>query len=306
MSRYKIIANPFAGGGRGKREISRIEGLLGVQNLDYELVQTGYPGHAVEIARDALLIDKFDVVVAMGGDGTVNEVINGLMEAKAKSQRPFAMGVLCAGRGNDFAQAAGIPQDLGEACRTLAGDKRRMVDIARVVVDGKEPGRWFGNCLGIGFDAIGTIEAAKLKRLGGFMSYMAAVLKTIFLYYRAPLTTLVYDDQEYTQPSLMVSIMNGYRIGGGFIMAPDAEMDDGLLDLCIAGEMSRGRMLALIRHFLKGTQASQIEIKTGRTAKISVAAGDGALPAQIDGEILCVDGERIEVELLPRQLEVIS
>ena len=305
MSKYKVIANPAAGGGAGRKALPIVEQLLAGYGVDFEPVLTSFPGHAVEIAREAVLKERFDVVAAVGGDGTCNEVINGVMETKAGGDHHAAVGVIGAGRGNDFGDALGIPREMHAACRVLAQNRRRRIDLGRVVVDGMRPGRYFGNCVGIGFDAIGTIEAAKLPRLGGFMSYLVAVLKTIFLYYQAPLTRVVYDNQELTQPSLLVSIMNGRRIGGGFVMAPEAEVDDGYLDLCIAQKMSRMRILALVRHFLKGTQASQREIKTGRGAVISVAAVEGTLPAQTDGEILCVDGKQIEIELLPRQLEVV-
>jgi diacylglycerol kinase (ATP) len=125
------------------------------------------------------------------------------------------------------------------------------------------------------------------------------------LYYKAPLTTIEYDGQRLTQPSLMISIMNGQRLGGGFVMAPDAEPDDGLFDLCIAHEVSRARMFGLIPHFLRGTQATQEPITTGQAAHISITAVDGSLPAHTDGEISCVDGQHLEIELLSRQIEVV-
>jgi len=302
--RYRIIANPVAGSGSGRRAIPRIQRLLTEWGLDFDLVRTEYPGHATELARQSA-IAGYDVVVAAGGDGTSNEVINGLMEAKEAGRSSVVMGVLGVGRGSDFANAVAIPADLESACRTLVEDRRRMIDLGKVV-GGKYPqGRYFGNCVGVGFDAIGTIEAAKLPRLGGFLSYLVAVLKTIFLYYNAPLVTIEYDGQTLTQPCLMVSVMNGRRLGGGFIMAPDAEPDDGLFDLCIAHAVSRVRVFTLIPHFFRGTQASQEPIKTGRAARISIIAVGGSLPAQTDGEILCVDGQRLDIEILPRQMEVV-
>jgi diacylglycerol kinase (ATP) len=304
METYKIIANPTAGGGAGERAIPQIERLLAKYNLDSDIVRTQRPWHAAELAREAATAG-WDVIVAAGGDGTANEVINGLMEAKQAGKHSSAMGVLCIGRGNDFAHGVGVPHDLEHACRVLVEDHRRMVDVGRVVGGIYPQGRYFGNCVGVGFDAIGTIEVAKLPRLGGFLSFFIAVLKTIFLYYRAPLTTVEYDGQTLTQPSLMVSIMNGRRLGGGFMMAPDAEPDDGLFDLCIAHEVSRARMFSLIPHFLRGTQATQEPITTGQAAHISVTAVAGSLPAHTDGEILCIDGQHLEIELLARQIEVI-
>jgi diacylglycerol kinase (ATP) len=304
MAKYKVIANPAAGGGAGARAIPHVKRLLAKHGLDFDVVCTERPWHAAELAREAAAAG-YDVLVAAGGDGTANEVINGLMAAQRAGQPAPALGVLCIGRGNDFAYGVGVPHDLELACQVLAADHRRTIDVGRVAGGMYPQGRYFGNCVGVGFDAIGSIEAAKLPRLGGFLSYLIAVLKTIFLYYRAPLTTVKYDEQTLTQPSLLVSIMNGQRLGGGFTMAPDAQPDDGLFDLCIAHEVSRARMFALIPHFLRGTQATQEPITTGRAARVSITALEGALPAQTDGEILCIDGQRLEIELLPRRIEVI-
>jgi YegS/Rv2252/BmrU family lipid kinase len=304
MRKYKIIANPTAGGGTGERAIPRIERLLAKHRLNFDMVCTERPWHAAQLAEEAV-VAEYDVIVAAGGDGTANEVINGLMQAKRAGKQSSAMGVLSIGRGNDFAHGVNVPYGLERACQVLVEDHRRTIDVGRVVGGMYPQGRYFGNCVGVGFDAIGTIEVAKLPRLGGFLSYFIAVLKTIFLYYKAPLTTVTHDGQTLTQPSLMVSVMNGQRLGGGFVMAPDAEPDDGLFDLCIAHEVSRARMFGLIPHFLRGTQATQEPITTGQAAHISIAAVDGSLPAHTDGEILCIDGQHLEIELLARQIEVV-
>jgi diacylglycerol kinase family enzyme len=103
----------------------------------------------------------------------------------------------------------------------------------------------------------------------------------------------------------MVSIMNGQRMGGGFYMAPEGRPDDGTLDLCIAQEVSRPRIFGLIPHFLKGTQASQEPIRMVQATRVAVTAEEGVLPAHADGETLCVDGQRLEIELLPSQIDMI-
>ncbi len=304
MKQHKIIANLATARGAGARAVPQIERLLTKHGLDFDIVCTERPWHAAELAKEAA-VAGCDVIVSAGGDGTSNEVINGLMEAKQAGKHSFAMGVLSLGRGNDFAHGIGVPYDLEHACRVLAEDHRRVIDIGRVAGGLYPQGRYFGNCVGVGFDAIGTIEAAKLPRLGGFLSFFIAVLKTIFVYYKAPISTVTYDGHTLTQPSLMISIMNGRRLGGGFWMAPDAEPDDGLFDLCIVHEVSRARIFRLIAHFLRGTQATQEPVTTGQAAQISITAVEGALPAQTDGEILCIDGQHLEIELLPRQIEVI-
>jgi diacylglycerol kinase family enzyme len=150
-----------------------------------------------------------------------------------------------------------------------------------------------------------TLEAVKMTHLTGYPSYIVAVLKTVFLYYQAPLAKIEYDGQTITQPSLMVSIMNGQRMGGGFFMAPQGQPNDGLFDLCIARQVSRTRIFGLIPHFMRGTQATQEPVTMGQAQKVVVTAVEGALPAHADGETLCTEGQRLELELLPSQIEII-
>jgi len=303
VAKFKIIANPSAGHGKGERAIPEIEQELRGLNLDFNLVRTERPLHGIELARQAAL-EGVEVVVAAGGDGTVNEVLNGLIEARKTSQNRPALGVLCTGRGNDFAACLRIPADLAGGCRVLQGNRRRLIDIGHVV-GGKYPqGRFFANTVGVGFDAIGTIQVAKLPDWG-MLSFLIAILKTILLYYRGPKVRIDYDSQSLTSSTLMFLTMNGQRMGTGFQMAPEAQPDDGWFDLVLVRQVSRTRILSLIPHFLKGTQATQPEISTQRAAKVSITALEGVLPAQTDGEILCVDGTRLDIQLLPRQVEVV-
>jgi len=302
--RYYLIINPIAGRGNGARMAPRIQELLDGHGLDYDLVYTERVGHAIELARQAAA--AYDAVVVASGDGTANEVLNGLMQARLAGEGTPAMSILSVGRGNDFAFGMGIPSDLEAACQALALDQRRTVDVGRVVGGLYPQGRFFGNGVGIGFDAVVGFEAAKMTRLSGYPSYLVAVLKTAFLYYKAPRVAIDYNGDIVTLSTLMVSVMNGRRMGGGFMMAPQGRPDDGLLDLCIARQVSIPRIFALIPHFIRGTQASQEPIQTGRTDRLVVTALEGVLPAHADGETLCTEGKRLEIELLPAQIEMIA
>ena len=304
MTRYKIIVNPTSGRGAGEGAASIIDQMLSDHGLEFDMVRTQRPWQAAELAQQAVT-DGYDVVVAAGGDGTANEVLNGLMWAKMAGSGSAAMGILSVGRGNDFAFGMGVPDDLAAGCQALAQNHRRTVDVGRVVGGQYPEGRYFGNGVGIGFDAVVGFVALEMKRLSGFPSYIVAALKTIFLYYKAPLVRIEYDDQTFTMPALMVSIMNGRRMGGGFLMAPEGEVDDGLLDLCIAKQVSRARIFTLIPRFMAGTQATQKPIRTGRTQRIVVTAVEGILPAHADGETLCTEGEQLIVELLPSQIDIL-
>ena len=303
MTKYMIIANPNAGHGKGARAIPEIERELTCLGLDFDLVRTERVGHGISLAREAAL-GAYQVIVAAGGDGTVNEVLNGLMEARLAGENRPALGVLCTGRGNDFAPCINIPEDLPAAFQVLKDDHRRIIDIGRVV-GGKFPqGRYFANNVGVGFDAIGTIEVAKLPEWG-MLSFLIAILKTIFLYYKGPTVRLDHDDQTLTTSTMMLLTMNGKRMGTGFKMAPDSKPDDGLFDLVIVRQVSRLRIFSLIPHFMKGTQGTQPEVQTLRATRVAITALKGALPAQSDGEIICVDGTRLDIDLLPHQVEVV-
>lgn len=306
MFRYYLIVNPISGRGAGGQLVQRVEELLRGHGLQFDRVLTERPWHAAELAHQAALSGQYDAIVAMGGDGTANEVLNGLMLARQAGAAAIpAMGVLCVGRGNDLAFGMGIPRELEAGCQALAAGRRRTVDVGKVQGGLYPQGRYFGNGIGIGFDAVVGFVAAKMKRLSGFPSYIVAALKTIFLYYRAPLVKIEYDGQELTFPALMVSVMNGRRMGGGFMMAPEGKPNDGLFDLCIAHEVSRLRIFALISKFMSGTQAAHPAITTVHAARVTVTAVAGSLPAHADGETLCTEGDRLTLELLPQQIDVL-
>jgi YegS/Rv2252/BmrU family lipid kinase len=303
--RYKIIVNPTSGRGTGEQSIPQIEKYLSEAGLDFDLVCTERSWHAPELAKQAVA-DGFDVVVSAGGDGTVNEVINGLIMAKDSNIGTATMGVLGVGRGNDFAFSMGIPSELEASCQTLAQNHRRMIDIGRVTGGLFPEGRYFGNGLGIGFDAVVGFEALKLKRLHGFASYVVAALKTIFLYFRAPMVRIDLDGEEITMPALMVTVMNGIRQGGGFMMAPNGAPDDGLFDVCIVRQVSRPQMFVLMQRFMAGTAEGHEASQILPASKVVVTTMDGTLPAHGDGETICVDGKELSIELLPGQLELIT
>ena len=304
MTRYKVIVNPTSGRGRGEEAYPLIEKALHKLNLDFEMCRTEAPGHAIELA-EAASTAGFDVVVCEGGDGTANEVLNGLTRTRLEGRGTAALGLISVGRGNDFAYGVDTSPELGNACRALAEDRRKTIDVGLSTGGDYPQGRYFGNGVGIGSDAVVGFEALKLKRLHGFPSYIVAALKTIFLYYQAPTVRIEYNTEALTQPALMVSVMNGRRLGGGFMMAPEGQIDDGLFDLTIADHVDRATIFALILRFMQGSQVGHPSIKVAQTAKVTVTAEQGSLPAHADGETLCEAGDSLEIEIVPQALEVI-
>jgi diacylglycerol kinase (ATP) len=304
MTKYKFIVNPISGRGAGHKSIPILEQTLRTHQFQYELVLTQRPWHACELALQAAQ-QGFDVVTSVGGDGTANEVLNGLMQAQTNGIRTPVMGILCVGRGNDFAYGVQIPPGLEKGIETLKVDLRKKIDVGYVEGGLFPQGRYFGNGVGIGFDAVVGFEALKLAPLSGFFSYIVAALKTIFLYFNAPQVRIELDNETLEQPSLMVSIMNGKRMGGGFKMAPDSLPNDGLFDICIAGQVSRSGIFALMPRFMKGTQAGHPAIHFSRSTNVTVKAIGGTLPAHADGETLCTDGDQLSLKIFPLALEMI-
>lgn len=304
MDKIKLILNPVSGRGEGASRLKEIEEALSRRRLNFETVLTEYPGHAIELARTAAKAG-FGVVAAAGGDGTANEVLNGLMQADRAGEGRAALGMICVGRGNDFAYGVGVPHDVELDCDILAANHRRTIDVGHVTGGDYPEGRFFGNGIGVGFDAVVGFEALKLKWLSGFPSYIAAALKTMFLYFHAPLVELEYNGETHTRRYLMVSVMNGLRMGGGFMMAPDGDPGDGRLNLCLVEEVTRRRILKLMGRFMKGTQAGQPQITMDQTDALRITAVDGVLPAHSDGETLCERGHTLNIRLIPARLEVL-
>jgi YegS/Rv2252/BmrU family lipid kinase len=301
--RNLIVLNPVAGKGKAAERIPEIETILKSRGLDYELRVTQGVWHAAELAREAGR-EGFSVVVAAGGDGTVNEVVNGLMLARDRGEVPPALGVLSVGRGNDFAYGAAIPASLEGCVDVLASGDPRPMDVGRVTGGDYPEGRYFANGIGVGFDTIVGLEAAKLKRVHGFMAYVIGALRTFILYPEAPLVRLAGDGGTVEKASHQISIMNGKRMGGTFFMAPDSVNHDGLFDLCMAERLRRGEMIALIARYTKGTQAKSRKISTGRSSRYEITALEGGLVVHADGETICVDGRSLVIECLPSALSI--
>ncbi len=300
MQPMKIILNPVAGRGRGARVEPELRRYLEAEGLDFDLVRTVRGGHAAELAEQAVH-DGFESVVAAGGDGTMHEVVNGLMSASGGAEAG-TLGIIPIGSGGDFAYTVGVPTDLRAACHRLAHGQVRVVDVGRVTVSGQGT-RYFDNTVGIGFDGVVTVEALKVKWLRGLALYLPVVLKTVFLSLKVPHATIDYDGQKMVLPALMITVANGPREGGGFLVAPQAQPDDGIFDLCIAAEVSRLVILGLIPHFIQGTHVDREPITMARARRVTISSPDD-LVAHVDGEVLCTEGHQIECEILPQRLRV--
>jgi YegS/Rv2252/BmrU family lipid kinase len=302
--RYKIVVNPTSGAGNGAKLMPVVSEWLKNNKIDFDMQATEYPWHAAKITQEAVE-QGFDVIVSMGGDGTANEVINGILLSQKIGLPAVKMGIIPVGRGNDFAFSMKMPLTYQEGCEALVNPSMKKIDIGYVKGGLYPDGRYFGNGIGIGFDAVVGFQAVKYKKLGGFPSYIFGVLETIFLYFKGPRLRLVMDQETLEVNPLMVSIMNGIRMGGGFMMAPDSKQDDGKFDICLVNELSRIATILLVPKFFSGKQGEHPAVTFYHPSRISVSTLKGSIPAHADGETLCTKGDALEIELLPQALEIL-
>jgi len=299
LERVKIILNPVAGKGHGARVEPEVRDLLLRERLKFDLVRTEYPGHATSLAERAVH-DGFDLIVAAGGDGTTNEVVNGLVGI-SHDGRDFALGVLPVGYGCGFASNVGIPSDLPAACERLARGQTRPVDMCQVTVD-ESASIYFSNTVNVGFGGIVVQETSKMKRARGFAPCLPAVLKAVFRS-QSPRVTIAIGSEEMALPATMICIANGAREGGGFLCAPDAKPDDGAFDMCVVRETSRLNMLMLVPQFITGAHTKRRAVTMSRASHISIASEDNLI-AHMDGELLCSQAHKLDFDILHHALKV--
>lgn len=296
-----IILNPVAGRGKAEKQYPKIDRYMRDKKRDFEIILTKKPGDALDIARN-LPLKENDVTVAAGGDGTCNEVVNGLLTRKSAALSPPIFGVLPVGRGNDFSFTPGIPQDLEKALDILITGRPRKLDAGFVKGGFFPEGRFFVNGVGIGFDTKVGFDAAKMKIKTGFAYALGAIIN-IIRYDPSPVIQIRYDANEVTLPVVIVSVVNGRRMGGSFFMGPDAILDDGLLDICfVRRPINRKKLINLFFHYLKGTQIECEGVSMSRALTFHLKTLEGGMAAHCDGETICFNGQELEISCAPGAL----
>ena len=271
-----VIVNPAAGNGRAARALPWFRERLESRD-DARIEVTRASRHAERLAADAEAAGH-DRVIAVGGDGTVQEVVNGLLDGRSSA----SLGVVPLGRGNDLARSLGLPGELGAAWRVAIGRGSRRIDAARAT-NGAGDSRWFVSAGGIGFDA--QVAAAMVRRQGwqaGRAGYLLTALHELrhFANRRVQLTL---DGIAQETDVLLVAIANGPYYGGGMRIAPDARLDDGVLDVCVVGDISRLTALAQLPNLYRGTHVRHPAVRMATAARIG-AEGDRAALVHLDGE----------------------
>jgi YegS/Rv2252/BmrU family lipid kinase len=294
-----VIFNPAAARGRSGFRFRHLQRMLAKQA---EFQASREAGHAEELAYAAAQ-SGFKTVVAAGGDGTVHEVANGVLRA---ARMEVGFGVLPLGSGNDYAVSLDLPHNWPLLCERLISGKARMVDVGEVR-DETGRSRYFVNTIGLGLSGAVTFESRRIHGLRGLALYGLAAVRAIWRHFQAPNAILTIDGQRWELPTLYLCIALGQREGGGFIIAPQAELDDGLFDYLHAGRMSRWQALSYLPRLALGKiPENDPVIRRGRCRAV-VYQSESSVLAHLDGELFTRPGDdvrRLEIHLLPRALRI--
>jgi diacylglycerol kinase (ATP) len=269
-----LILNPAAGRGAARRVEGMVSRAFRSQGWSIDLVRTERPGHAQELAAQAARAGARHVI-AIGGDGTVHEVANGLLNADSDA----ALGVIPIGSGNDFAKLAGLYRhNPVRAVARLVTARTRRFDAGRVLNE------WFVNSVGFGFGAAVVRARNAMQNLRGFLSYLVPIVKTFFKF-QPPLFDLAAPGFRERGYMMMVEVCNGTTAGGSYRFAPDADPTDGKLDICLIRRVSLPRFLVAIPRVMRGTHIRMPEVALIKAAKLVIRSPEQPLLVHIDGEL---------------------
>ena len=286
-----LIVNLIAGHGRSKALFPKVKAELDRRGIEYELHYTNEPLEATDVAKWGIEAG-FHRIVAMGGDGTVNEIANGMLN------RDAVLAVIPAGTGNDFIRMLGIPADPFEALDVLTNGRERTMDLGQVADD-----RYFVNGVGIGIDAQVARDVLQMKRLQGAAAYVSAAVREVFRFKAFPVT-IESADWQLDATCLSIGLSNGKFAGGGFKLAPEADIVDGRIDISAIEDYSRLERLVRLPRVRAGKHLGWQKVHYRQLTEATIAS-PSKLIAHVDGEPYRLPSEPFSVRVLPNALRVL-
>lgn len=293
--RVKVVLNPYANRWGAKAQAEETVAAFRAAGVECDLVVTETARQGVSIA-EAAAREGYDAVVAAGGDGTINEVINGLIRAAGDgSTVPF--GIIPLGTANDFNLMAGLPDTVEDSVRVIAAGKTRRIDAGQV------NDRFFINNSAAAMEPMVTIENIKMTRLSGEIRYIVALLRAL-LKLKPWQMKLTWDGGGYEGPAYLLSVCNSPRTGG-FMMAPGAELDDGLLDMVFAPQVSKGAVISILLKLMQGKHIYHPAVTFQRITAIDLTSIPGT-PLHSDGELFAEAAETVSYRVLPGKVTLLT
>lgn len=314
LSPALVILNPIAGNGRASKYWPSVEQTLIDAGIEFEMVATTGPLEARKLAEHAP--GKYSQIVSIGGDGTINEIVNGLMHATGE-QISMPVGIVPLGNGDDFAKMippqtpiGKKPFDWNSAVRKIVRGKTKLFDIGRISGVLPESGRlsekhYFVNSFDVGF---GPIAAQNLRTvpsfLNGLSAYLAAIIKTMINFPALKIQIKLDDQVPFEQSTTITAVMNGRCLGNGFWVCPEAHIDDGLFDVMISQQVGRITIMRMIPKLMNATHVNEPIVSMHQAVKVVIESSE-LMAVETDGEIPYHAVNHIELEVLPKRLSVI-
>lgn len=297
-----FIVNPVAAGGKTGKVWASIEEELRALDLPFDHRFTESRGHATTLAREAVE-SEYEMVVAVGGDGTVNEVVNGLVSPGGEKAEAI-LGVIITGRGSDLARTIGIPADYSEACARLAGERTTTVDLGLVEFsrEAERRQRYFVNVGGGGFDAEVAERANRAPNfMGGTIPYLSSLVTTLIAYRNKPLELILDEGEPMQMVANSVVVANCQYFGGGMRVAPDADPHDGLFDVVVIGDIDKVDFLMTVPKVYDGTHITHPQVDVYRAKRVEVRSQQRLL-LQVEGEV-CGEAP-LTFHIIPAALQI--
>jgi YegS/Rv2252/BmrU family lipid kinase len=303
---WLVVVNPNAGRRKGLRDWGKISDHLNRYELRYEAVFTERPGHATEIVTERVDREGFRRIVVVGGDGTMNEVVNGVFRQKRYKTTDITLGMITVGTGNDWGRMFGIPADYEEAIRILTRSQTFIQDAGKVrYCNADEPGdRYFVNIAGMGFDAEVTRKTNRLKEKGrgGILLYFMNIF-TSLLNFRHVEALINVDGLDVENKIFSMNVGICRYSGGGMIQAPNAVPDDGLFDLTVIRKLSKPDVILSLKRLYNGTIHMHPKVDSYTGKSIRVESRD-TIRLETDGETL--GHTPIEFSIIPKSVRVLT
>jgi diacylglycerol kinase (ATP) len=294
----KVILNPYAGRWLARQRWTEVEAALKAAKVNYEFVETNGPGHGISLAAEAVR-QGFNPIIAAGGDGSISEVINGIIQASEPGKTP-SFGVIPLGSANDLVDNLHLPKDLPAAAQVIAAGNVRLMDICEV------NGRYFDNNAAIGLEPYITLVQQRIKRLKGSLRYVIAALLGIKDNPQWNMQ-LTWEGGEYQGPVTLVTVGNSPRTGGVFYMTPHANPFDGKLTFVHAFMPTRLAILRLLPRTMKQMEGNYVEhpaVYEISTSWLRVQATQPT-PAHADGEIFSTAIRELAYSVIPERLPIL-
>lgn len=305
LGKWFVVVNPNAGNRKIKRDWGEIKKWLTKSGLNFDFAMTDRPLHAIELANEALK-KGFKHFIAIGGDGTLNEVANSMIGFDGFNTDDYLLALIPVGTGNDWGRMFNIPKNYKPAIQTILEGKTFLQDVGRITyLNGEKPeSRYFLNIAGMGFDAMVAQKTNNQKAAGkgNALSYFINLFTSLFQY-KPRILQVELDNDKYNFNTFSMSVGICKYNGGGMMQLPAAIPDDGLLDITVIKKIGLGTVIAQLRNLYTGQFIKHPKVATFTAKNVKISTKKSGFMMEADGESL---GQApFEITILPKALKVV-